>query len=112
MNPLNKDTPVLRTEFSSPISVLIRGVSLYILSCLDQFPHCFAMDAVGTKNRVCHVRFIDGFIMQVKDVDQLSKLKTLKIGNFRKEETTEAIRQAMNGKILVYYHLSEVQGHS
>ena len=38
MNPFNKDTPVLRTEFSSPISVLIRGVSLYILSCLDQFP--------------------------------------------------------------------------
>ena len=31
MNHSNKDPPLLRTEFSSPISVLIRGVSLYVL---------------------------------------------------------------------------------
>ena len=30
MNPFNQDTPLIRTEFSSPSSVLIRGVSLYL----------------------------------------------------------------------------------
>ena len=45
MNPSNKDDPVLRTEFSSPISVLIRGVSLYlfhveglVFSFLEPYP--------------------------------------------------------------------------
>ena len=50
-------------------------------------------------------------LFQVKDVRKLSQLKTLKIGNFREEETTEAIREELlkiNGKMLVYYHLSEV----